>query len=75
MSASRAGDKKGRRTAFAVRRPRKRPARTALPVLILRLAGLLGLDQQQRNKYGDEAKQHDKPGEIEFHGKPPEMFS
>jgi hypothetical protein len=63
-----------RRSANAARRFKKAWPMAALPVLILGLVGLLGLDQQQGNEDGHKPEQHDKPGEIKFHGEPPEMF-
>jgi hypothetical protein len=58
----------------AVRRFEKAWPKAVLPILVLGLAGLLGLDHQQRDEHGRKPEQHHKPGEIEFHGEPPEMF-
>lgn len=71
-----AQDNGQQKTAVGQSRPplQKSLAKAALPVLILGLVGLLGLDQQQGNEDGRKPEQHDKPGEIKFHGEPPEMF-
>ena len=68
------GTHEKRRSANAARRFKKAWPMAALPVLIFGLVGLLGLDQQQGNEDGRKPEQHDKPGEIKFHGEPPEMF-
>jgi hypothetical protein len=47
-----------------------------LPVLILGLGELLVFDDEQGDEDPDEPEQHDEPGKIELHGRPPrwDMF-
>jgi len=60
-----------RRKAETVRRRICVKGAAALPVLVLRLGRLLGLDDKKGDKNGDKPEQNHEPGEIEFHGEPP----